>query len=1115
MRTPHSHTEHNQTIPQAGIKLRGLVASSIGALLLFIAMAASALAVDAVWLTSPGSFDWNTDANWAPPTAPVNPGDTATFNVSSQTLVDLSADVTIDSITFSSDASSFLIETDFPHSLSLVGAGIVNNSSTTQTILNEFESATTTFLNNSTAANVMIINSNGSGAGNADFRDGSTADNATIENDGGITDFFDNSTAANAAITNVNIGITEFFNNSTAANAIITNDEGDSGTGETDLHDTSTADNAIIANNGTASLTMFLDSSSAGNATLTNAGNQSGTEFFQSSLGGTATCINANATAFFDISGLDPLGTTAGSIEGSGTFFLGSKNLSVGGNQLSTTFSGVISDGGNGNTDTGGSLTKVGTGTLTLSGANTYTGGTLINAGTLQGTLDGALGAGNVSVTTSGATLRLQSGATNNYIADDATLSIVSGSTVDLNFSGNVDMIGGLIVDGVAQPPGVYGSAASGAPHPLPVFAGSGEIQVGVVSAPVITSANNTTFTVGTHGSFTVTATGIPPPVLNESETLPAGVTFTPATGMLSGIPAAGTGGVYTITFTASNGVPPDAVQSFTLLVSAPPIIISPLEATTTAGVPFSYQFEATGATSLDVTNLPDGLTFEPALRAIIGTPTVDGIFQVTLSATNSGGTTAATLALTVQPVPTAGPVVISPTSATGRTGSLFDFQVITTGGSSAARLAVTGLPAGLTADPVTGDIYGIVPADGSYLVTLSAKEGGITNTSTLELTFTSDPAVPVIIGANTAFLFSGQPFSFQLQAPASGTSQSVIYTNVTPLPAGLALDSTTGLISGTPVVRSALQPSPNQSGGVTTNTQIFACDQSGCGTQDFLFKKPNGAINISTRLDVGKGDDVLIGGFIIEGDPMEVVARGIGPSLASQKIMGLLANPYLELHNSSTLIAANDNWMDNLAGGSQEAAIQHTTLAPTNNLESAILEILDQGSYTAILHGSNYGPGVGLVEVYELGAATLDQSGTTRLANISTRGNVQTGNNVMIGGFINAGATPMQVLVRGIGPSLTQKGVSGVLENPMVELHDSKGATIATNDDWGADPMQKAAITSTTLAPTDPLESAILFTLPVGQNFYTAVVSGANQTTGIGLVEAYFGNPCLGTSCP
>ena len=187
--------------------------------------------------------------------------------------------------------------------------------------------------------------------------------------------------------------------------------------------------------------------------------------------------------------------------------------------------------------------------------------------------------------------------------------------------------------------------------------------------------------------------------------------------------------------------------------------------------------------------------------------------------------------------------------------------------------------------------------------------------------------------------------------------------------------------------------------------------------------------------------------------------------------------------------------------------------LAPASPLESAILAVLSPGAYTAVLRGANNGTGVGLVEVYKLGAASSDGLASATLANISTRGNVQTGDNVMIGGFINQGAVPIKVLLRGIGPSLTSEGVSGVLANPVLELHEPDGTTVITNDDWMA--TQKADITATTLAPKNALESAILLTLPVGQGAYTAIVRGVNNTTGVALVEAYFGNPCLGTSCP
>ena len=170
------------------------------------------------------------------------------------------------------------------------------------------------------------------------------------------------------------------------------------------------------------------------------------------------------------------------------------------------------------------------------------------------------------------------------------------------------------------------------------------------------------------------------------------------------------------------------------------------------------------------------------------------------------------------------------------------------------------------------------------------------------------------------------------------------------------------------------------------------------------------------------------------------------------------------------------------------------TGLAPDDDLESAILATLDPGAYTAIVKGVNGGAGIGLVEAYDLGATD-----TERFANISTRGLVQTGDNVMIGGFIIGNQTS-QVLVRAIGPSLTAFGISNALAVPMLELHDSNGDLLASNDNWRSD--QEAEIEATSLSPNDDLESAILRTLAPGA--YTAILRGVTETTGVGLVEAY-----------
>jgi uncharacterized delta-60 repeat protein len=253
------------------------------------------------------------------------------------------------------------------------------------------------------------------------------------------------------------------------------------------------------------------------------------------------------------------------------------------------------------------------------------------------------------------------------------------------------------------------------------------------------------------------------------------------------------------------------------------------------------------------------------------------------------------------------------------------------------------------------------------------------------------------------------------------------------------------------------------------------------------------GAANISTRLAVGTNDNVLIGGIIIQGTGQkEVIIRAIGPSLANHGITNPLRDPTLELHDhTGAMIAFNDNWMD----APNRQAIIDSGLAPTNNLESAILTTLALGNYTAIVRGKNNTTGTGLVEVYD-----LDATNGARLAEISTRGFVQTGNNVMIGGFILNQTGAANVVIRAIGPELTQHGVPSALQDPTLELHNGNGTLIAFDDNWKD--SQQAEIAATGLAPTDDRESAIFANLSPGN--YTAIVRGKNNTVGNALVEVY-----------
>ena len=225
------------------------------------------------------------------------------------------------------------------------------------------------------------------------------------------------------------------------------------------------------------------------------------------------------------------------------------------------------------------------------------------------------------------------------------------------------------------------------------------------------------------------------------------------------------------------------------------------------------------------------------------------------------------------------------------------------------------------------------------------------------------------------------------------------------------------------------------------------------------------------------------------------MIIRAIGPTLNAFGLTDVLQDPVLELHaQDQSIITTNDDWKSD-----QQSEIAATTIPPSKEKESAIVATISVGSSgfancTAVLKGAHGETGIGLVEVYD-----LDASSPAKLANISTRGFVDTGDNVMIGGFIVGGGEPAKILVRGIGPSLKAAGIAGAIDDPMLELHDSNGAVIS-NDDWRA--TQEREVKDTTIPPSSDREPAIVQTLAPGN--YTAVLRGKNNTVGVGLVEAY-----------
>jgi len=291
--------------------------------------------------------------------------------------------------------------------------------------------------------------------------------------------------------------------------------------------------------------------------------------------------------------------------------------------------------------------------------------------------------------------------------------------------------------------------------------------------------------------------------------------------------------------------------------------------------------------------------------------------------------------------------------------------------------------------------------------------------------------------------------------------------------------------------------PTPTSTPGVTPTPTPAVTPTPTPGASPTPTSTPGTLGNISTRLRVLSGDNALIGGMIATGTAgKRVIIRALGPSLIPFGVPGALANPTLDLFQGSTLLFSNDDWNDS----TQQGQIAGSGLSPSNNIESAIIWTLSPGqNYTAVVRGKNNTTGIGVVDAFD-----LDQAAASKLGNISTRGFVDVDDNVMIAGLIAGpgNGTSLKILARALGPTLSDFGVAGALANPTLDLVNSNGTVIRSNDNWRDDPQQRTLIEAAGLAPAHDEEAALVETVAPGS--YTAVVRGSGRTTGVALVEAY-----------